>query len=482
MIVPERNKRSVIMHIALINPIARNTHGYHTIGTKIPPLGLQVLSNLTPKEHTVEIIDEIFGTEETEKFITERGYDLVGLTAYTSSAPRAYELAKFCKSHGITVIMGGPHAWAVPDEAAEYFDSVVVGECDSFWKDILADVEKGQLKKRYEGRFCDMSQGFGRADQTKQAINGKYNVAAIQTSRGCPMGCDFCSVTEFNGRDIRRRPIDEIVEEWNTINKPFVFVVDDNFYGVSEKQADEAREILKAIIKNGKKHHWFSQTSLNMGGNVEDLKLAHKSGCVSMLVGIESFNEETLKAWGKGVNRKLLSEYKTYVDGFHKAGVSVIGCFVIGAEGDTPDTAADTLVKAVELGVDIIQITNLTPLPGTKMFDRMLENGEIFATNFPIDWERYTFIETVYNPKKMTPRELDECMYEIRRLATSRKWVWKRTWATFKRTKSIMTTLFVHGMNSAWRKLALCLHERDEHMFADVKTPKERMDILKKAY
>jgi len=118
------------MRIALVNPIARECEGYHTIGTRIPQLGLQVLARLVPSEHTVEIIDEIFGLDKTEGLLTPERYDLVGMTGYSSGATRAYELAAICRERGIPCIMGGPHAWAVPEEAAEHFDSVAVGECD----------------------------------------------------------------------------------------------------------------------------------------------------------------------------------------------------------------------------------------------------------------------------------------------------------------------------------------------------------------
>jgi len=470
------------MRIALVNPVARNTVGYHTSGTRMPPLGLQVLARLTPAEHTVEIIDEVFGTDDTEKFLTARGYDLVGITSYTSSATRAYELAALCRRAGVPTIMGGPHAWACPDEAQRYFDSVAVGECDALWPAILGDLRKGALAARYTGELADLSAGLGRADQDIQAINGRYDIACIQTSRGCPVGCDFCSVTRFNGPKIRRRNADDIVDEWNSIRKRFVFVVDDNFYGISPTHAAEAREILQAIIRRGKRKHWFSQTSLNMGGNVADLKLAHRAGCLAMLVGIETFDDENLKAWKKGLNRKILNDYQSYVDGFHAAGVAVLGAFVIGADNDTQDTAAETLLRAVRLGVDIIQVTNLTPLPGTALYERLLANGRIHAGKYPEDWERYTFIETVFRPQRMDPRQLDESMYEMRRLAAGRKWVWKRSIKTLLKTRSLATTLFVHGVNDGWRRMALALRTRDEQTFAGTYTPEHRMAILRKCY
>ena len=229
------------MRIALVNPLARRMQGYHTIGTDIPNLGLQVLTRLTPPEHKVDIIDEIFGVDPTPDLLQRGRYDLVGITSYTSTATRAYELAATCRQSGIRCIMGGPHASAMPQEAMEQFDSVAVGECDELWADILSDAAAGRLARRYDGRLADLSKGYGRADQSAQAINGKYDVGCIQTSRGCPCGCDFCSVTTFNGATIRRRPIPEVVDEWNSTTKKFLFVVDDNLLGVGPKDAEWAR-------------------------------------------------------------------------------------------------------------------------------------------------------------------------------------------------------------------------------------------------
>jgi len=158
------------MRIALINPVARRCQGYHTIGSKIPQLGLQVLARLTPKPHTVDLIDEIFGLEVTDRQVRRGRYDLVGITSYSSGATRAYEIAARCRTEGIPTIMGGPHAWAVPEEPARYVDSVAVGECDEIWPEIIADAERGALKSRYDGRLAPTapmpSGAHSRADTT----------------------------------------------------------------------------------------------------------------------------------------------------------------------------------------------------------------------------------------------------------------------------------------------------------------------------
>jgi len=429
-------------------------------------LGLQVLAQLVPEPHTVDIIDEIFGFEYTDNELRRERYDLVGITSYSSGATRAYEIASQCRREGIPVIMGGPHASAMPDEAADHFDAVAVGECDDLWPGIIAEAAAGRLRKRYQGRLAEIERpGVGRAMQHLQPVNGTYDVSSIQTSRGCPVGCEYCSVTNFNGAPIRRRDIDDVVDEWNRTLKRFVFVVDDNFFGVGPAHAEWAKQLLRQIIKRGRKKLWFSQTTINMGEDAEGLRLAYRAGCRGMLIGFETFNPESLKDFHKGINRNNLDRYKELVGGFHRAGIPVFGAFIIGADQDDENAVAETAVQAVKLGIDTIQITNLTPLPGTKMYDRFISEGRIFATNYPEDWERYTFVETVYTPRNMSSEKLDEVIYELRYAAATTPWVWLRTLRTFRMTRSLTSALFIHGMNKGWKRMAQAQLERDEVRF-----------------
>ncbi len=319
----------------------------------------------------------------------------------------------------------------------------------------MNDAAAGKLQPRYIGGLPELKNGIGTARQDLQPVNGKYDVSCIQTSRGCPVGCEYCSVTRFNGAPIRRRPMDEIIEEWNRTTKSFIFVVDDNFFGVGPKHAVWAKQFLRKLAEKGnKKRLWFSQTTINMGEDAEGLKLAYKAGCRSMLVGFETFNRANLQEYHKGINRNNLDRYQELIDGFHKEGITLFGGFIIGAEQDDEYTVADTLAEAIRMGVDTIQITNLTPLPGTTMYDRFMESGRIFATDYPNDWERFTFTETVYTPSKMSPQTLDESIYELRYLAANRWWVWKRTLQTLWRTRSITAAWFIHTMNAGWKRLA----------------------------
>ncbi len=468
------------MRIALINPVARRSEGYHTADGAVPQLGLQVLARVTPPEHHIDLIDEALGASETEKLIRGGNYDLVGLTAYTSSATRAYEIAAICRDCGIKTIMGGAHATAVPDEPLQFVDSVAVGECDVIWPQIVADAEAGRLAPRYDGTLADLAAGHGAGLQGLHPLNGRYERSCIQTSRGCPVGCDFCSVTRFSGRQIRRRPIKDILQEWNEADTDYIFVVDDNFFGVGNDHVQWAKELLRTIIRDGRKRYWFSQTSLNIGSDVEALKLAYKAGCRSMLVGLETFNDDTLQSFSKGLNRKLLTDYRKLVDGFHKAGLAIMGCFIAGGDQDTEDTVAETALKAVQLGIDIVQFTNLTPLPGTKLYEKWLSEGRITAINYPTDWERYTFTETVFDPARISAQQLDDTIYELRSAAAQYPWVWKRTLKSFLRTRSFTSSVFVHWANSGYATLAKRQMARDGQR--QLAPNDRRQQMLKKAF
>ncbi|MCG3127817.1 MAG: hypothetical protein CHACPFDD_02689 [Phycisphaerae bacterium] len=471
------------MRIALVNPITRRNQGYHTVGSYIPQLGLQVLARLVPPEHEVDLYDEVFGPRATDDGLTADRYDLVGITGYTSGATRAYEIAQLCRRRGIRTIMGGPHASACPDEALAHVDAVAIGECDEIWPQIIAEAAAGRMQRVYHGTLSDLEAlGLGGGAQRLAPVNGKYSVSAIQTSRGCPVGCEYCSVTQFNGAPIRRRRIADIVSEWNETTQPFTFVVDDNFFGVGPKHAEWAKELLRALIRHGKRRLWFSQTTINMGDDPEGLRLAYRAGCRGMLVGFETFNAESLKEYHKGINRNNLARYRELINAFHRAGVAVFGGFIIGADQDTPDTVAETAIAAVRLGIDIIQITNLTPLPGTKMYDRFLKEGRLLATSYPADWERYTFTETVYQPKNMTARELDEAIYELRFAAAKESWVNKRALRTFLRTRSLTTSLFVHGMNKGWKRMARIQAPHDAQRFGFMPQPTPRFAKIRDAF
>ena len=456
------------VRIAFVSPEPRNSAGYQSHSNKFGPLGLLVLAERTPREHEVVLYDESCGATTLDKDLAAGTIDLCAVTAMTSGATRAYEIAGWARSAGVPCIMGGYHASFVTDEAVRYFDSVATGECDEIWPDIVADAAAGRLKPRYHGSLADLgTPGIGRGRQDLQPINGQYQMHCVQTSRGCPVGCRFCSVTRFNGPRIRRRDPEAVLEEWNAIpTGATLFVVDDNFYGLSRKDAEWAKTLCRLLIEKGRHHYWFSQTTLNMADDDEGLRLAYQAGCRVMLVGFESFSTETLTQYNKGLNRRNVGRYQEVVAKFHRAGIGVLGSFIVGGDGDDTRTAEATREITNRLGFDVVQITNLTPLPGTDLFDGMKREGRLLTKNFPEDWERHTFLETVFKPRGASAYELDRSLWQLRRDCFKPPMtVLTKMVKTFRQTRSVSTALMARGMNNTFKGVARYFARRDRARF-----------------
>ena len=459
------------MRIALVNSVARNPWGYADQRSIFPPLGLQVLAYRTPREHQVTLYDESFGQTRFEAHLSHGRFDLVAVTAMTAGAPRAYEIGEMCRAQGVRTVFGGIHASACSAEASQFFDSVAVGECDTLWPSILADADAGRLAESYTGGPVDLVDEIGRADSRLRPENRRhrYSITAIQTSRGCPVGCKFCSVTRFNGPRVRRRNLDSLIEEWNAApRRIFRFVVDDNFFGVSKKDAEWAKMFCQRLIRSGKRRPWFSQTTANMGDDAEALKLAYRAGCRMMLVGFESFDPQVVKAYGKGRLSHSIQRQRELIDGFHRAGIAVYGTFILGSDQDTVGTAGHIRQTANALGIDVFQISTLTPLPGTVLYEQMHRQGRLLATRYPQDWQRYSFAETVIRPKRMTAKQMDRSLYEVRlqRLHFPET-VLRKTFRTLARTRSPRTAIIVHGFNRRLRQMGRNFLRRGRAQFGE---------------
>lgn len=455
------------MHrLALYNSVARDAAGYHAVATKFPPLGLQVLAAGVPAGWEVRLFDESLGPNGLEAALRRGAVDLLAATCFTSGAPRAYEVARAAREAGVPSVMGGVHATFCAEEAGAHFDSIALGECDAVWPEILTDAAAGRLRPRYHGSLVDLGATFGRARQDLVAENGRYNTSCIQTARGCPVGCRFCSVTNYNGHRIRHRDPAAVLDEWNAIRSTSAFVVDDNFFGVGPRDLEAAKALLELLIRKGRRRPWFSQTTLQMGLDAESLRLAHRAGCAAMLVGFESFSPEVLRGMHKGINRLHVSRYRELVEGFHRAGIAVIGGFVIGADGDGPGTAPATAAEADRIGIDFIQMTQMTPLPGTPLFDELRTAGRLLTSNYPADWERHSFTETVFRPRDMTAEELDRSIFETRKRRYWRAGLWPiRVAETAWKTRSLLTTIWSASAHAAYARLARVIYEAGRARF-----------------
>ena len=260
------------------------------------PLSLMTIAGLTPPEWEVAIHDENLSVPDYDALPRP---DLVGITAFTSQAPRAYELAAHFRRLGVPVVMGGIHATMCLDEALERVDAVVTGEAEKVWGQVLEDVQRGALQRRYEGGLADMARI---APARHDLLESGYALGAIQTTRGCPLNCNFCSVSAFNGTHYRQRPIADVIREFRTIREKRVLVVDDNLIGISADHIARAKDLFRAMIRADLHKEWIAQATINFADDEEMLALAAKAGCRGVFIGFETLSPEGLRELGKKFN------------------------------------------------------------------------------------------------------------------------------------------------------------------------------------
>lgn len=407
-----------------------------------PPLGLGIIAALTPDDWEVEIFDENFDTFE---FIEA---DLVGFTAFTSNSFRAYQIAQIYKKAGITTVMGGIHATMRWAEALQYVDVVVKGESESIWHQVIKDFESGELKKTYEGPRLSANQiPAARHD----LFHPKYAFATIQTTRGCPWSCDFCSVHAFNGTSYRQRPLEAVLDEIESADREYLFLCDDNLIGYSKASERRTIELLKGMKERGITKDWFTQASINIADNDEILELLAETNCKMVLVGIESEKIEGLAETNKQLNQKVgVTNYNKIFKKMHSYGIGVLGTFIFGLDTDTPDDLRARGEFIINSDVDAYQTSVLTPFPGTGTFRKFEKENRIKYNNFPEDWQRMRFFENVIHPGRMTHEELNETLIEVWGELFSKKTILNKFKMTLRETKNPSVAIWTMNTNASY--------------------------------
>jgi len=388
------------MKVALIVPRWPRHSFWDVIKFKFPLLSTSLLAGLTPPPHQVGIIDE--GISEID---FNQEIDLVAITAITPLAPRGYEIADQFRRRGKKVVMGGIHVSWLPEEAKEHSDSVVIGEADEVWPDILKDAEQGALKPFYrQGEKTDLSRlPMPRRDLLSRKGYLFHNL--IQTTRGCPYDCEFCSVTAFHGKTYRMRPIPEIAKEIRSLehSRAYIFFVDDNIVG----NLSHARELLTMLSQY--RLRWISQGPIHIAENEEIVSLMAKAGCHGLFIGFESLREANLDMMGKKMNRA--ERYENGIQRLHDAGIGVYGSFVFGYDYDDVSVFDEFLEFAERNRIDGAFLPILTPFPGTRIHQRLKREGRLLTE----DWSKYDMATVVYRPKRMTVEELQEGFWKVNR-------------------------------------------------------------------
>lgn len=382
------------MHIKLIYPDSSKTHGNHSQAIRqffrAPPLNLLILAALTPRDIKVEIIDERYTPINFNESV-----DLVGITAITSTALRAYQIGDEFKKKGVKVVLGGIHPSFLPDEAIQHASSVVIGEAELIWRQLLEDCANNKLKRFYRSEEYPSLEAIPFPRWELLPNRNRY-VYFVQAMRGCPNNCDFCSVTDFSGRKIRTRPVSNVIEEIKTLSKGFVIFIDDNLFA----KPSYAKELFQALIPL--KIKWGGEVSLNfINGDPELVKLAAKSGCRALFIGMESVSQMALDGVNKSFNK--VSEFAETVRLLHQYRISVIASFMFGFDEDEPTVFKQTLNVLNKLKVDAAIFSILTPLPGTKLYSKLKSAGRIFEQ----DWSKFDALHSTFKPLKMTSSELE---------------------------------------------------------------------------
>ena len=387
--------------LLLVNPVGRRSGFLLSKFTTFPPLGLAYVAAVTPADWHIKILDENF-----DDFVYEDA-DIVGITAFTSNITRAYEIARIYRDRNVKVVMGGIHVSMLPDEALQYADVVVIGEAEGIWGKVLEDFENNQLQALYQGPQVDLEK-FDLLPR-RDLLHPNYYWASVQTSRGCPFDCDFCSVSTHMGRKYRRRKASKVLEEIALIENKNITFVDDNLIGYSEEDKLTVAEIFSGMAKRHFNKRWWMQTSINAAEDESILELAAKAGCMFAFVGFESIESETLERMKKGINQKTgIDNYVNVVDTFHKFGLGVMGAFIIGNPNESMtfyERFANFLYKS---GMDVVQLTILTPMPGTRLMQKMLKEDSLLCVDFPQDWDKYRFSYVVHRTEGLDENIINE--------------------------------------------------------------------------
>lgn len=388
----------------------------------LPSLGLLTLAGMTPQEHDVEYIE----VPDPAKLGELPGrFDFVAISSYSAQIREAYGLARRFRDVGIPVAIGGPHVTACPEEAAEFCDAVVAGEGETCWREVVRDCANGRLARHYGSRDC----GFDLACAPMPAFEllnpSNYNRLTVQTSRGCPHCCDFCASSTLLTDRYKQKPpgkvmaeIDRILEIWP---HPFIEFADDNSF------VDKAywKNLLPALAD--RRLHWFAESDISLAEDDDLLRLLFESGCVQVLLGLESPTEADLK------NIELRADWKWkrwphYRDAIRRIqshGIAVNGCFVLGLDGQERRIFDDIFRFVQETELYEVQVTILTPFPGTPLYARLQAEGRIIE---PGRWDRCTLFDVNFRPEGMTADELADGFRSLVQQLYSKEFTdWRRS-------------------------------------------------------
>ena len=408
---------------------------------KLQRVNLPLLAALTPPGHTVTLVDEAFAPDDMNQDV-----DLVGITVMTDLALRAYHIADTYRQKGVKVVLGGIHPTVLPDEALEHADAVVVGEAEGIWPRLLSDAASGQMQRLY--RAAKMTDLNGLPKPRRDLFpgtkcNGHVPIPiGVETSRGCPYDCDFCSIGQTLGHQYRVRPVQEVIAEIESIDSPHLFFVDDAL-GLNR---NEAKKLFTEMIPL--RRLWLGQGTVSLAEDLELLRLMRRSGCMGLLIGFESVQKETQNEMKKIKNLRI--DFYEAMRRFHGEGFGILGAFVFGFDYENKDVFEQTLEFTMRSRLDCVELRILTPFPGTRLYQRLLSEGRLFVPDW---WLRgYPPDTLLFQPKGMTADELMSGFARLNRQTYSFGAMIKRFFGMSPWKRTLLGCQVYAGVNLSTRK------------------------------
>lgn len=430
------------MKIELISPSLRDPRNagksFH-----LPQMALALLAALTPDYVDVSIIDEL-----VQPIDFDEEADLIGITVNTKTTKRAYEIADEFRSRGVPVVLGGIHPTVARQEASYHADAVVIGEAENVWTQVLEDCKNGRLSTFY---YSDKRTSLENSPLPKRELfqREKYDtINLVQTSRGCPHSCHFCSVSVIYGKGVRSRPVDDVIMEIKTLKGDDLLFVDDNIVG----RPEYIKKLLTKLIPLKKK--WIGQASVTVADNQAILKLLHRSGCQGLFIGFETTSVDSLMEVGKHQN--VINNYFETVKKLHDNGISLVGSFVVGFDKEDKSCFERLIDFSTRSKIDIADFSILMPYPGTILYERMKEEKRLINDKW---WFKYEANDVVYRPKLMTREELYQgWIWTIKEFYKLRPML--KRWIDGVPRRSLFGNILIGKVNMRYRHNAYALPEK----------------------
>ena len=399
-------------------------------------LALPLLVALTPDDFEVELCYE---TIEDVPFDTDA--ELIGISSMGHAVMRTIDIANKFRELGKTVILGGYMVSLMPEEAKKYCDSVMIGDAEETWGQMIEDYRNGTLKKVYQKKLTKLETPLPRYELVLKKRIG--NFLPVQAGRGCPKTCSFCSIYCLYRGQYLRREIPDVIRDIKRVKelgfKQFL-LLDDNLFSNRDYAFALCSEIKKL------KMHWMTQCSIDISKDEELLKVVAESGCYVLSFGLESISRESLLGMQKGWAHP--DQYSEQLKIIRKYGIDVSTEMVVGAEGDTLESIRETAKFIEDNKITVPRFYILTPIPGTQFYDEMKEQNRIYNT----DMYSYNACEAVHIPKNMTPEELTKAYWELYNEVYSYRSILKRTIFVKNFFRRPLTSFFYLGVNLFYRK------------------------------